>query len=290
MKKNPRLLDSFLSMVEYEQASAYIRSWTNRQPEFGLILGSGLGQASSIMKDDAIIPYADIPHWPISTVLGHEGRLHLGSIGNHFGIVMEGRVHYLEGYRMGQVALPVRVMKLLGVKNLIITNAAGGLNQSFKGGDLMLIRDHINLLGMAGFDPLRGPNDENFGTRYPDMSSVYDTELLKLAHRAAKEANLQVREGTYICILGPSYSTPADLRLLTMFGADAVGMSTVPEAITAHHAGIRILGISCITDMNENSLEHEAVLESAARIGSRLKKLLEKFFEYLPVDTNKNSH
>jgi purine-nucleoside phosphorylase len=230
------------------------------------------------VESAAIIPYDEIPEWPVSTVIGHQGRLLVGKFEGKEVIVMQGRVHYYEGYSMAQICLPVRVLQRLGVKILIVTNAAGAVNPGFTPGDLMLITDHVNLIGMAGLNPLRGPNLDELGTRFPDMSQAYDRTLMDLVRKTASEENIPLQEGIYICLAGPSFETPADLRFLRIIGADAVGMSTVPEVITARHGGMQILGISGIS--NKANLDgktvttHEEVLKAGQKIAPLLTTLI----------------
>lgn len=274
--------------AEFEAAAAAVRECTRHQPRIGLVLGSGLGDLAETVEQADVIPYEDIPHWPRSTVAGHSGRLHIGYLEGQPVMVMRGRAHYYEGYPMSQVTLPIRVMQLMGVRILILTNAAGGLNRNFRAGDLMLITDHINLIGMAGHNPLRGPNDETLGTRFPDMSQVYDPELRRLALEVAREANIPLWEGVYICLAGPSFETPADIRFLRLIGADAVGMSTVPEATVARHGSMRVLGVSGISNVAvdtpdaERETTHEEVLQAGRVIVPRLEKLLRGVLRRLP--------
>lgn len=248
------------------------------QPRVGLILGSGLGALAEEAEAVAVIPTAEIPDWPVSTVPGHAGRLVLGTLASQPVLILQGRVHYYEGYTMAQVGLPVRVMQRLGVETLIVTNAAGAVNPEFVPGDLMLITDHLNLIGMAGLNPLRGPNLDELGPRFPDMSQAYDRELQALARGVAHEAGILLREGVYASLAGPSFETPADLRFLRGAGVDAVGMSTVPEVIVARHGGTRVLGISGIS--NKANLDgstittHEEVLEAGRIIVPKLLTLL----------------
>jgi len=223
------------------EASQYISSHTKVDPAVGLILGSGLGVLGNEINDQVIIPYSDIPHFPTSTVAGHEGQLVLGSIEGKQVVAMQGRFHYYEGYSMDQVTFPVRVMKELGIQSIIVTNAAGGINKDFSPGDLMIISDHINNMGT---NPLIGPNDNKLGVRFPDMSTVYDAEYIQLAERCAMELGLIVKKGVYVGNTGPTYETPAEINMLRTLGGDAVGMSTVPEVIVAGHADLRVLGIS----------------------------------------------
>lgn len=269
----------FLTLDEIRAAAEAVRSRTAQQPEVGLILGSGLGGLADLVEDADYVQYADIPNWPISTVKGHSGRLVIGKLFGACVIVQQGRSHYYEGYSMAEVTLPVRVMQLLGVKTLIVTNAAGAINPGFEPGDVMLITDHLALVAMTGANPLRGPNYDELGTRFPDMSQAYDRTLAELARRVAREKKLELREGVYCGLSGPSFESPADLRFLRAVGADAVGMSTVAEVIVARHGGLRVLGISGIS--NKANLDgstittHEEVLEAGRLIVPKLKTLVE---------------
>jgi purine-nucleoside phosphorylase len=255
-----------------------IRREIANQPEIGMILGSGLGLLSEAIQDPTIIPYQDLPGWPLSTVEGHAGELVIGKLEGKDILVMNGRIHFYEGYEMSQVTLPIRVMQRLGIKTLVVTNAAGGINQEFIPGNPMLITDHLNLLGMAGENPLRGPNMEEFGTRFPDMSQVYDRELIELTRNVAQDLDITLYEGVYVCLAGPSFETPADLRFLLGAGVDAVGMSTVPEVIVAKHGGQRVLGISGITNKSnlygEAETTHEEVMETGKILAPKMITLL----------------
>ncbi len=242
-------MSSFITSVEIDAAAGYVRGQTGHQPTVGLILGSGLNALADTIDGPDIISTGNIPNWPVSTVPGHAGRLVIGDLEGQTALVLQGRTHFYEGYGMDRVTLPVRVMIALGVKTLIVTNAAGGLNPAFQPGDLMVIRDHLNFPGMAGNNPLRGPNDERYGPRFPDMTAPYDADLRALAHAVAKTEGYTLREGVYAYVGGPSFETPAELRFLQIAGGDAVGMSTAPEVVVARHAGIRVLGISSIANM-----------------------------------------
>ena len=271
-------MSEYTTLEQIDEIAAVIRSKTPYKPRLGVILGSGLGGLASVVSNPTIIPYSQIPGWPVSTVVGHHGSLVIGELEGREIMVMQGRVHYYEGYSMAQVVLPVRVMQRLGVKILIVTNAAGAVNRAYEPGDLMLITDHINLIGMGGLNPLRGPNLEELGPRFPDMSQAYDRALCQLARQAAADEHLVLHEGVYVCLAGPSFETPADLRYLDLIGADAVGMSTVPEVITARHGGMRALGISGISnkanlDGNTPTL-HEEVLEAGRVMVPKLTTLI----------------
>jgi purine-nucleoside phosphorylase len=237
-------METFLTLQQIDQAAEAVRKLISILPKTGIILGSGLGELAEMVEQASIIPVNEIPFWPESTVLGHQGRLVVGRIGKQAVIVLQGRVHFYEGYSMSQITLPIRVMKRLGVENLIVTNAAGAINPSCKPGDVMLITDHINIIGMAGENPLRGPNLSEFGERFPDMSQAYDRHLMSVARKVAESGGLLMHEGVYSCLAGPSFESPADLRFLRSVGSDAVGMSTVPEVIVARHSGIKVLGLS----------------------------------------------
>ena len=254
-------MPEYFTLAEFDQAAEMIRAHTAYRPQVALILGSGLGDLANAVSQADAIPYGDIPHWPVSTIMGHQGRLVAGMLENRPVLVMQGRVHYYEGYSMAEVTLPIRVMQRLGVKTLIVTNAAGAINPVYQPGELMLIKDHINLVGMAGLNPLRGPNLDEFGPRFPDMSQAYDRELLAFAQQAVQESQVKCQMGSYVCLSGPSFETPADLRFLRAIGADAVGMSTVPEVIVARHGGMRVLGISGIS--NKANLDGNTVTTHA---------------------------
>ncbi len=270
-----------------EMAVATIRQHTSYQPTVGLVLGSGLSELANSIQEPDIIAYDQIPGWPQSTVVGHSGRLVIGQMEGKTVLVQQGRAHYYEGYGMEQITLPVRVMRALGIQTLIVTNAAGGINPNFSPGDLMLIADHINFLGLAGLNPLRGPNDESVGPRFPDMIGTYTLPLRQLAHQVAAANNFSLQEGTYAYVAGPSFETPAELRFLRTVGADAVGMSTVPTVVVARHAGMKILGISSITNMAVPDpkpgtvLDHEEVLETGKQIIPRLTVLLKGILQQL---------
>ncbi len=271
-------MSKYFSLAEFDETANRIRHQTDVQPRIGMILGSGLGPLAESVENATRIPYRELPHWPVSTVVGHQGQLVIGQLQGQNVIVMQGRAHYYEGYSMAEVGLPVRVMQRLGVEILIVTNAAGAVNPDFSPGDLMLITDHINIIGMAGRTPLRGPNLDELGPRFPDMGRSYDRELGDLARRVAAGQNIQLQEGVYICLAGPSFETPADLRFLRAIGADAVGMSTVPEVTVARHGGTRVLGISGISNkanLDGNTLTtHEEVLEAGQVIVPKLTAVI----------------
>lgn len=278
-------MEEFITMKEINQAADAIRARIDIQPEVGMILGTGLGGLADTVEDAVIIPNDQIPQWPLSTVQGHRGRLVIGTLEGIRVLVLQGRTHLYEGYSMGRITLPVRVMKILGCSKMVVTNAAGAINPEFEPGDLMLITDHLNIIGMAGANPLKGPNLEEFGPRFPDMSQPYDWGLLDLARDVCDEVNLDYREGVYASLAGPSFESPAELRFLKTIGADAVGMSTVPEVIAARHSGLRVLGISGIS--NKANLDgstittHEEVLEAGAILVPKLTKLIRGFLSKL---------
>ncbi len=268
----------FFTTEQIDETAAGVRHRTRHQPKTALVLGSGLGSlADAVQEPDSILP-EDLPNWPKSTVEGHSGRLVIGRLENQTVMVMQGRVHFYEGYSMAQVTFPVRVMQRLGVETLIVTNAAGAIHPDFTPGDLMLITDNLNLIGMAGMNPLIGPNLNELGPRFPDMSQAYDRGLNDIARRAAQENNILLREGVYVGLGGPSFETPADLRFLRLAGADAVGMSTVPEVIVARHGGMRVLGISGISNKanldGNTQTSHQEVLEAGKAIAPKLEQLL----------------
>jgi len=271
-------MSRFITVADIEQAADAIRVWTDIQPEVGMILGTGLGDFADSVESAVIIPTGQIPCWPISTVQGHKGRLVIGKLEGKNVLVLQGRTHYYEGYSMGEITLPVRVMKTLGCDKMVVTNAAGALNPDFQPGDLMLINDHINLIGMGGANPLKGPNLDEFGVRFPDMSRPYDRDLLKLAREACEEARMSFQEGVYVALAGPSFETPAEIRFLLGIGADAVGMSTVPEVIVARHSGIRVLGVSGISNKanldGDTLTTHEEVLEAGKILVPKLTTLI----------------
>jgi purine-nucleoside phosphorylase len=273
-------MSEFFSLSHFEAAATNIRERTPLQPHVGLILGSGLNPLADSVEDGVAIPYQQIPHFPASTVEGHIGRLVIGRLEGQAVAVMQGRAHYYEGYSMAETTFPVRTLQVLGIETLIVTNAAGGLNPEFRAGDVMLITDHINLIGMCGLNPLHGPNLDQFGPRFPDMSQAYDAQLQSLARQVATEAHVPLREGVYICLAGPSFETPADLYFLRLIGADAVGMSTVPEVTIARHGGTRVLGLSGISNAlplkgaPPAETTHEEVLEAGQKLVPRLEAII----------------
>lgn len=273
-------LENFGAYHEFEQAADYIQGKTRHQPKISLILGSGLGPLAEEIEEADTIAYREIPHFPYSSVPGHAGRLVIGTLAGKTVMAMQGRVHFYEGYTIHQITLPVRVMQVMGVKTLIVTNAAGGINPNFNAGDLMLITDHINLVGMAGHNPLRGPNLDQLGPRFPSLTQPYDPDLINLAYKIAARLNLTLQAGVYAYLAGPTFETPAEIRYLQIIGADAVGMSTAPEAVVARHGGMRVLGISTITNMTIKEVgsgqetTHEEVLQTGKIVTPKLKALL----------------
>ncbi|MGB9178116.1 MAG: purine-nucleoside phosphorylase [Pyrinomonadaceae bacterium] len=267
-----------------EHAARTVRARWNEDASVAIVLGSGLGAFADEFEDASAIPYEEIPGFARSTVEGHAGRLVLGKIEGVPIIAMQGRFHYYEGYSIEEVVFPVRVLKLMGVRSLILTNAAGGINVEFDQGALMVISDHLNLMGI---NPLRGPNDKRFGERFPDMSEVYAHDFQEIAMEEASAMNLQVRRGIYGALTGPSYETPAEVRMLRTLGADAVGMSTVPEAIVARQMGVKILGISCITNLAagviDQPINHLDVMETGARVHATFKELLRRIIPKIVI-------
>lgn len=268
------------SRVDYERAAEVIRRIAPLKTEIGLVLGSGLGELADTLSDRVVISYNEIPGWPQSTVHGHSGQLVMGTLEGKQVVTQQGRAHFYEGYTPHQITFPIRVMHFLGVRTLILTNAAGGLNPSFRAGDIMMLKDHINLVGMTGFNPLIGPNDDRIGERFPSMVHTYDRELWQIARDAAMAHAVPLQEGVYICLSGPTFETPAEVRMLRALGGDAVGMSTAPEVVVARHAGMRVLAFSSITniaidttdDMGETT--HDEVLETGKWIVPRLAAIL----------------
>lgn len=262
------------------KAIDYIRTKTEMIPDIGIILGSGLGDFADTLQDPVVIPYGEIPGFHVSTVKGHSGQLIFGTLGNKKVVAMKGRIHYYEGISVDQVVFPMKVLCELGVENFIITNASGGVNKNYKPGDLMIITDHINF---GGVNPLIGPNDDKVGPRFPDMTYVYTPELQDLAASVGEKLNIPLQKGVYIYMTGPTYETPAEIRMARTMGADAVGMSTVPEAIIASHRKRKILGISCITNMAagilDEPLKHEDVVEVSSRIKSDFIKLIQEIIQ-----------
>ncbi|MFX3625568.1 MAG: purine-nucleoside phosphorylase [Ectobacillus sp.] len=265
---------------QIEQAASYLKQKYSKTPAIGLILGSGLGVLADEIENAVKVPYSEIPNFLISTVEGHAGQLLFGTLEGVTVVAMQGRFHYYEGYDMQKVTFPVRVMKALGVEKLIVTNAAGGVNTSFEPGDLMIISDHINFTGTS---PLIGPNDPALGVRFPDMSEAYCKQLRQTAKQAAERLGIKVREGVYVAMSGPTYETPAEVRMVRTLGGDAVGMSTVPEVIVARHSGLKVLGISCISNMAagilDQPLHHEEVIETTERVKVNFLSLVKEIIK-----------
>jgi purine-nucleoside phosphorylase len=278
-----------LSIPVYDRASEAARYITakapDRAPRVGIVLGSGLGGVADAISDAIEIPYDEIPHFVRSTVEGHAGKLITGSLNGIDVVAMKGRFHFYEGYTMEEVTLPVRVFSLMGIKTIVLTNAAGGASPNLSPGSLMLITDHIN---MMGDNPLRGPNDDRFGPRFPDMTSVYTPAFIEIAREIAKEMGIELSEGVYLGLRGPSYETPAEVRMCAQLGADALGMSTVAETIVARHCGMKALAISCITNvaagLTPNQINHEEVMEVGARAGRQLGELILRIIPRIVTD------
>jgi purine-nucleoside phosphorylase len=266
-----------------EHAARIIRARHAEATRIAIVLGSGLGGFAEEFENSVRIPYQDIPGFVVSTAQGHVGRLILGRVEDVPVMAMQGRVHFYEGYSLEEITFPIRTFKLLGVETLILTNAAGGINVQLSQGGLMVISDHLNLMGI---NPLRGVNDERFGPRFPDMSEVYSRELQELVTEEARAIGVETRRGVYAALSGPSYETPAEIHMLRALGADAVGMSTVPEAIVARQMGMKVLGISCITNMaagiSEQPINHEEVMETGARVRETFTQLLRRLIAKLP--------
>jgi purine-nucleoside phosphorylase len=267
-----------------EHAAQTIRALTFETPHLAVVLGSGLGAFADEFEDAVRIPYQQIPGFVTSTAQGHAGSLVIGKVEGVPVLAMQGRVHYYEGYSLEEVTFPVRTFKLLGIETLVLTNAAGGVDVQLSQGALMVISDHLNFMGV---NPLRGPNDERFGPRFPDMSEVYSRDLQERVVEEAREMGVIVRRGVYAALAGPSYETPAEIHMIRSFGADAVGMSTVPEAIVARHMGMNVLGISCITNMaagiSENPINHEEVMETGKRVRGIFTELLRRVIAKGPL-------
>ncbi|XP_055990046.1 purine nucleoside phosphorylase [Sorex fumeus] len=279
---------------DYYDTAEWLKSHINHRPQVAVICGSGLGGLTEKLTQKQIFNYSDIPHFPKSTVPGHAGRLVFGFLNGKACVMMQGRFHLYEGYSLSKVTFPVRVFHLLGVDTLVVTNAAGGLNPKYEVGDIMLIRDHINLPGFCGQNPLRGPNDDKFGVRFPPMSDAYDRDMRHLAHNIWNKMGEQreLQEGTYVMVAGPSFETVAESRLLQKLGADAVGMSTVPEVIIARHCGLRVFGFSLITNkvvMDYESLEkanHDEVLETGKQAAQKLEQFITNLMACIPQPKN----
>jgi purine-nucleoside phosphorylase len=270
------------SMRYVKEAAEAIRSHGVTDVSVGLVLGSGLGTLIQDMKDTVVIPFSKIPHFPISQVEGHQGAFVYGMLEGKPVLALSGRFHFYEGYSLDIVTLPIRIMKEFGVETLILTNACGAVNEAFRPGDLLLIRDHINLVGL---DPLIGQNDASYGPRFPDATEIYSNRLRELATQKAKKLGMTLREGVYAWWSGPSYETPSEIKMIRVLGGDAIGMSTVPEALVANHMGMRILGISCLTNMASGilpqKLSHAEVLEVASRVNAAFRNLVKSIVSEL---------
>lgn len=269
-----------MDMKRIEKIAAYIKGKVDFVPDVLVILGSGLGSMANEVEDKIVLPYDEIDDFLVSTVEGHEGQFVFGNYRGKKVVMMQGRFHYYEGYSMKEVTLPVYVMRNLGVKNLVVTNACGGVNKDFSPGDLMLIEDHLNF---TGNNPLMGQNFDEFGPRFPDMSKVYNRDLMSLAQKIGDEENITLKRGVYAIYTGPSYETPAEIRAYRTLGADAIGMSTVPEAIVANYAGMRVLGVSCITNMAsgilDQPLKHDEVIEVSTQVRGSFTTLISRVIE-----------
>lgn len=265
-------------MNKYRETEKYIREKVNKLPKIAIILGSGLGSLADDIKDKIVLPYKDIPNFPVSTVAGHKGELIFGKLNDVDIVAMNGRFHYYEGYDLKETTYPIRIFSLLGIETLILTNAAGGINETFKKGDLMIINDQLSFFAESA---LRGPNMDEFGDRFIDMSTTYDKEYINILKEIMINITGDYHEGVYAYMKGPTYETPAEIRALRTLGADAVGMSTVPEAVVAHHSGIKCAGITCITNMaagvTNDILSHEEVKEAANKVEQTFKKLISEF-------------
>ena len=266
------------------EAAAFLQSKLDRPPETGVFTGTGLGEAVGPLENALTMNYADIPHFPVSTVVSHSGRLLAGTLAGHPIMVMQGRFHLYEGYAPDAVTFPVRVMQALGVRHLILSNAAGGMNPAFRQGDLMVIRDHINL---TGENPLIGTNHDDWGPRFPDMTAAYDQPLTQLSRRAADKLGIELKSGIYAGLKGPSLETPAEIRYLKTIGADAVGFSTVMETIAAVHAGMRVLGLSIITNINDPDRPAPASVEAIVAAANRVAPMLNRLIKAVVVQIHK---
>ncbi len=282
------IIPVFLTMLsKIKETVASIIAHRPQRPVLGLVLGSGLGAYADSFLKPTVIPYAQLPHFPSATVVGHSGNLVFGEVEGIPIAALQGRIHFYEGYSLAEVTFPVRVLGSLGIRQLIVSNAAGGINEAFHPGDLMLINDHINLIGT---NPLIGSNLDELGPRFPDMSEAYDATMRQIALHVARQKGITMRQGVYLGLSGPSYETPAEIRMCRMLGADAVGMSTVPEVIVANHMGIRVLGISCISNMAAGilpqKLTHSEVIESNERVKEQFISLLQGIIPHLTLQCN----
>jgi len=273
-------MDSHFALEQYDESAQVILAATSVRPRIGMVLGSGLGSLAEAVENATVLPFSEIPYFPISTVPGHNGQMVIGTLAGVPVCVMQGRVHFYEGYSLQHVTFPIRVLQRIGIRTLILSNAAGGLNPSFHVGDLMVLDDHINFAGMAGHNPLIGPNQDEFGPRFPAANHIYSRYLRQLADQVAAEQGLHLQHGVYIMLSGPNFETPAEVRFLRAIGGDAVGMSTVPEALVAHHAGMGVLGISTITNITIDQLDasgepsHQEVQDAGRIITPKLTRLL----------------
>ncbi len=265
-----------------KQSAEFIKTKSSITPTVGVVLGSGLGAFVEKIENKIIIPYSEIPNFKKVTVKGHDGKLILGSVNGVQVAVMQGRFHFYEGHSLAEVVFPVRVLAKLGIETLILTNAAGGVNLGYKPGELVVLTDHINLTGQ---NPLIGPNDEEFGTRFPDMTHTYNSELVKLLERSASELKISIQKGVYAGVLGPTYETPAEIKMIRILGGDVVGMSTVPEVIVANHLGLKICGVSCVTNMGagitNQKLNHDDIKDEALKVMNNFTNLLNLFITKL---------
>lgn len=264
-----------------ESAKRYIKSQGATDATIGLVLGSGLGVLAEELESPIRIAYEDIPYFPVSTVEGHQSELVYGTLGDKKVLAMSGRFHYYEGYVMEEVTFPIRVMKSIGIHSVIITNAAGGINEQFTPGDLMMITDQIN---MTGTNPLIGPNNNDLGPRFVDMTEAFDKDYQTIAHKVAKDLDIGLKEGVYMGVSGPTYETPSEIKMFRIMGADAVGMSTVPEVIVARHSGLRVLGISCITNMGagmQATLDHSHIVDTTERVKTKFKQFVKEIVSSL---------
>lgn len=271
-------MQQYLDLAQIDEAAQAVRARMRHKPRVGMILGSGLNGLAEAVEDADRIPFGELPYFPVSTVEGHAGRLVIGLLEGRPVFVMQGRIHFYEGYGINRVTLPVRVMKRLGIETLFVTNAAGGINPDFLPGDVMLINDHLNFMGFSGANPLMGPNLDALGPRFPDMSQAYDRGLAGAARQVAAQNGIPLREGVYVALSGPSFETPAELRFLQGAGADAVGMSTVPEVIVARHGGMRVMGLSGISNKanldGSNVTTHEEVIQAGTIITPKMETII----------------
>ncbi len=277
------------SQKDFAAAADVIRERSSHKPAVGLVLGSGLGSLADSLADRVVIPYASIPGWPSSTVFGHQGNLVIGNLAGQTVAAQQGRAHFYEGYTMQELTFPIRVMQALGIGTVILTNAAGGINPAYAVGDVMLIEDHINFPGMVGANPLMGPNDDSLGERFVGLAQAYDRELRQLALEVAREAGIPLHSGVYCALSGPSFETPAEIRMLRMLGADTVGMSTVHEVLVARHGGLRVMACSGVTNVAIDAVDsafetnHEEVLEAGKIIVPRLTAILKGVLKRFPT-------